>query len=164
MQSNTQARVGYGQGWTKPAGVVEKKVVRVRTGVSVQRGEFVGGSDQPRAFVWKDEDVPVPMREIVVRVGRNGGLWEGGKPLELKLAFPQRKDVARLAPSFADWQRFFEKQADTRCLHRFWWGRFHEDGVRLARRLQALLIDDAVVRYERPAEDPAAALSPGIEL
>ncbi len=164
MQSNTQARVGYGQGCARPAGVVESKVVRVRTGFSVSRGEFIGGSDQPRAFVWKDEDAPRPMREIVVRAGRNGSLWEGGKPLDLKIAFPQRKDVARLVPSFADWQRFFEKQADAGRLNRFWWGRFHEDGVRLARRLQAQLIDDVVVRYERPTEDPAAALSPEIAL
>lgn len=164
MQSNTQARVGYGQGWVKPAGVVEKKIVRVRTGGTVQRGEFVGGVDQPRAFVWKDEDAKPPAREIIVRAGHAGCLWENGQSLELKAAFPTRKDVVKLAPSFADWKGYFEKQAAAGKLHRFWWGRFHEEGLRLARRLQALLIDDAVVRYLRPAEDTACGQAQEMEL
>lgn len=37
---------------------------------------------------------------------------------------------------------------------RFFWGRFHEEGLGIARRLQALVIDEAVVRYWRPAQDP----------
>ena len=154
MQSNTQARVGYGQGCVKPAGAVGKTIVRVRTGTSVQRGEFIGGEAQPRAFVWQDEPAATPTREIYVRAEYEGCLWENGSPLDLKAAFPQRKDVAKLAPPLADWHRYYVKQASAGMLHRFWWGRFHEDGLRLARRLQALLIDDAVVRYIRPTDDP----------
>lgn len=164
MQSATPARVGYGQGSSKPAGVVEKQVVRVRTGASVQCGEFIGSKDQPRAFVWKDEDAIQPPREIIVRIGREATLWASGKPLDLRAGFPERKDVARLVPAFRDWQGFALKQADAGRLNRFWWGRFHEEGLRLARRLQALLIDDAVVRYLRPDEDPASRFGAEIEL
>ena len=37
--------------------------------------------------------------------------------------------------------------------HRFFWPRFHQEGVALARKLQALLVKEAVVRYWRPPQD-----------
>jgi hypothetical protein len=164
MQTITHARVGYGQGWSTPAKTVEKKVIRVRTGASLVRGEFIGGRNQPRAFVWQDEDVPMPTREIIVRVGREGYLWEGSESLDLTVAFPDRKDLAKIVSSLACLQRHLAKQAETKQLNRFWWGRFHQDGLQLARKLQAALINDAVVLYERSSTDPAWQFDPRIEL
>ncbi|HRF72191.1 MAG TPA: hypothetical protein PL117_05405, partial [Accumulibacter sp.] len=96
----------------------------------------------------------MPAQEIIVRVAREGAwLWEGQSRIDVKTAFPRSKEVARLVRPFEDWQRFFEKYYDASRPQRFFWGRYHNEGLQLARRLQAALIDVAVVRYQRPIED-----------
>jgi len=47
---------------------------------------------------------------------------------------------------------------------KFWWGQYHEEGRKLARQLQAELIDDVVVRYLRPEQDPQSRFAPEIAL
>lgn len=153
MQANTRGPVGYGQGWAQTTEIAAP-VVRVRTGITVQRGEYLGSKTKPVAFIWRDEEAAVPAREIIVRVGREGAwLWESQARLDLKTAFPRNKEAARLVRPFEDWQRYFEKTYDRSRPQRFFWGRYHQEGLQLARRLQAALIDVAVVRYQRPAAD-----------
>ena len=154
MQTNTRVPVGYGQGWAQTTKVTAP-AVRVRTGTTVQRGEYRSINGKPAAFVWRDEATAVPAREIIVRVGREGAwLWEGEARIDVRTTFPHSKEAARLLRPFADWQRFFEKYHDANRPQRFFWGRYHQEGLNLARRLQAALIDVAVVRYQRPPEDP----------
>ena len=62
--------------------------------------------------------------------------------------------MQRLGRKFAYWLKFVEEHWDSSKPQRFFWARFHEEGLALARKLQALLIEEAVVRYWRPAQDP----------
>lgn len=164
MQTKTRAPVGYGQGWAQTTEFAAP-VVRVRTGTTVRRGEYRGINGKPAAFVWTDEATKVPTREIIVRVGRKGAwLWEGETRIDVRTAFPHSKEATRLVRPFEDWQRFFEKTYDAKQPQRFFWGRYHQEGLNLARRLQAVLIDLAVVRYQRPPEDPQVCLVEEIEL
>ena len=164
MQPITPTPVGYGQGPAQQAAVAAP-VVRVRTGLTVQRGEYIGSRGKPVAFIWKDEETVVPTREIIVRVGRDGAwLWEGQSRIDVKVAFPGNKEAAKLVRPFEDWQRFFAKYYDANRPQRFFWSRYHDEGLRLARRLQAVLIDVAVVRYQRPAEDLQSHFGAEIEL
>jgi len=164
METRTRARVGYGQGWAQTAEIATP-AVRIRTGHTVQRGEYLSINGKPTAFVWRDEATAVPAREIIVRVGREGAwLWEGRTRIDVRTAFPSNKEAARLVRPFQDWQRFFEKYHDPSRPQRFFWGRYHQEGLSLARRLQATLIDVAVVRYQRPTEDSQVAEVEEIEL
>jgi hypothetical protein len=157
--------MGHGQGREELTDVVVQ-AVRIRRGNTVNRGEYLGSKEKPFAFIWRDEvEAPVPTREIIVRVGAKGEwLWENESCIDLKTAFPRNKEAVRLARPFEDWQRFFGKYYDESRSQRFFWGRFHEDGLKLARRLQAALIDEAVVRYQRPAEDHQSRVAKEIEL
>jgi hypothetical protein len=145
---------------------VAVQAVRIRRGNTVNRGEYLGSKEKPFAFIWRnEEEAPVPTREIIVRVGYKGEwLWENESCIDLKIAFPRNKEAARLVRPFEDWQRFFEKYYDESRSQRFFWGRFHEDGLKLARRLQAALIDVAIVRYQCPAEDRQSQTARDIEL
>ena len=164
MQPNTQNRVGYGQG-RAPTTEVVATTVRIRHGITVQRGQYVGRQGTPVAFVWQDEEIATPSREVVIRVdGGKGCLWESLHSIVLTTAFQGNKEAARLVRPFEDWQHFFEKYYDKRLPQRFFWGRYHEEGLKLARRLQAAVIDDAVVRYQRPVEDPQSSWIQEIEL
>jgi hypothetical protein len=91
-------------------------------------------------------------------------LWEDGKETTLVAAFPDNKDVQRLDRKFSYWLAFLEKNWDASKSQRFFWGRFHEEGVALARRLQSLLIEEAVVQYWRPAQDPQGNIERAIRL
>ncbi len=62
--------------------------------------------------------------------------------------FPVSKE---LQEDFADWAIQFELYADFR---RFNWEHFHERGLVLARRLKKEVGNKAIVRYEKPCEDP----------
>ena len=62
--------------------------------------------------------------------------------------------MQQLVRKFAYWLKFLEEHWDPSKSQRFFWSRFHEEGVELARRLQALVLEEAVVRYWRPAQDP----------
>lgn len=152
-----------GQAHVSPVSNVS--AVRVRSGPTVRRGQFLGSSEKPFAFVWHDEASAVPEREIIVRAGSEGVcVWEGQSGIDIRTVCPGNKEVARLARSLDDWQRFFVKYYEIERPQRFFWGRFHEEGIGLARRLQAAFIDVAVVRYLRPTEDPQSHLYPAIEL
>jgi len=164
MKISPRLRVGYGQGFVQEQ-ETPKLVVRVRSGKQVGRGSYVGDEKQPLAFVWDEEEIAVPERELVVQAGRGGWcLWEDGKPITLKALFPEKKALHKLDNSFVDWQRFFEKYYDEDILQKFWWGQYHQAGKALAKQLQAELIDDAVVRYLRPKEDPQSRYAPEIAL
>ncbi len=165
MQTSTPARVGHGQGRAETTNVAAP-AVRVRSGSTVKRGEFLGSKDKPFAFVWQDDEENVaPDREITVRAER-GGVWlrEEGKQVNLTEAFPGNREAARLVRAFDDWQRYFEKKYDKKQPQRFYWSRFNQEGRELARRLQAALIDEAIVRYKRPVEDPRSREADEIEL
>ena len=149
-------RVGLGQGWEKTLeSVPEPKAVKVRSGTHIATGRMIGDTKQPRAFVWIDEAANDPKREVVICPDLHGSwLWEDGKETSLEVAFPGNKQVQQLVRKFAYWLKFLEEHWDPSKSQRFFWSRFHEEGVELARRLQALLLEEAVVRYWRPAQDP----------
>ena len=164
MQDKTRTPVGYGHG---PYVQTEtpKLSVRVRSGTQVVRGGYVGEEKKPVAFVWLDEEAVVPETQLVVQVDFDCiYLWREGRPVWLPDLYPEEKAVARLAKKFEDWQRYFSKYYSHQTPNKFYWGRFHEEGRQLARRLQAELIDRAVVRYQRPPEDPQYRHSPEIDL
>ena len=165
MQDTPRAPVGYGQGSYVKA-ETPKLSIRIRSGAQVGRGGYVGGEKRPVAFVWLEEEAEVPERELVVRADDwNGYLLLNGSPVTLSELYPDDKAVKRLDKRLADWQRYYQKHFhDLVCTDRFYWGRFHEEGRRLARELQAVLIDRAVVRYFRPIEDPQCQHAPEIGL
>jgi hypothetical protein len=165
MQPSTKARVGYGQGYAETTETVTP-VVRLRSGVTVKCGRYLGSKEKPFAFVWSDEEeTAAPAREIVIQVGKQGAwLWEGQDRIDLKTTFPGNREATRLVRAFEDWQRFFEKYYDADRPQRFFWGRYHQEGLALARRLQMALIDQVVMRYRRPAEDPNSREAKGIDL
>jgi hypothetical protein len=164
MQDTPRAPVGYGQGSYVQA-ETPKLSIRIRSGAQVGRGGYVGGERKPVAFVWLEEEAEVPETQVVVQVDHDGiYLWHEGIPASLQDLYPKEKAVARLAKKFEDWQRYFSKYYSHQTPNKFYWGRFHEEGRQLARRLQAELIDRAVVRYKRPPEDPQHRHSPEINL
>lgn len=164
MKVSPRLRVGLGQGFFQEQ-ETPKLVVRVRSGKQVSRGSFLGSKDNPVAFVWDEDQVETPARELVVQAGRGGWcLWEKGEPVTLKALFPDRKMLHKLDNRFADWQRFFEKYYNPKMPQKFWWGQYHQEGRKLARQLQAELIDDVVVRYLRPEQDPQSSFAPEIAL
>ncbi len=158
MQKHTVSRrVGIGQGWETTASDKDSKKdpVRVRSGTHIVAGKLIGEQQQPRAFVWIDEAANDSKRDLVICPDLEGHwLWEDGKETSLEAAFPGNKDVQRLARKFDYWLKFLREHWSAERSQRFFWGRFHEEGVALARRLQALVIEEAVVRYWRPAQDP----------
>ncbi len=157
-------RVGIGQGFSHEREITQP-VVRVRTGTQVGRGSFVGQQDHPVAFVWVEEETVIPNREFTVQAGSNGHyLWENTTPVCLSVLFPNEKRLARLDKQLEDWQRHFGKTYNPKTPNRFWWGRFHDEGRRLARQLQAELIDQAVIHYRRPEQDPQSRYAPEIAL
>ena len=149
-------RVGIGHGWEQsPEATPEPKAVKVRSGTHIVTGQLIGDTKQPRAFVWIDEAANDPQREIVICPDLQGSwLWEDGKETSLEAAFPGNKQIQHLARKFAYWLKFLEEHWDPSKSQRFFWGRFHDEGMALARKLQVLLIEEAVVRYWRPAQDP----------
>ena len=156
QEKNVVRRVGLGQGWeaTKDEAPAFKPV-QVRSGTHITTARIIGGKNQPRAFVWIDEAANDPKRELVICPDMKGSwLWEDGKETTLEVAFPENKEVQLMLRRFDYWLASLEKFWDSSKPQRFFWARFHEEGVVLARRLQALLIDEAVVRYWRPAQDP----------
>jgi hypothetical protein len=156
QEKNVVRRVGLGQGWeaTKEEAPAIKPV-QVRSGTQITTARIIGGKNQPRAFVWIDEAANDPKRELVICPDMKGSwLWEDGKETTLEVAFPGNKEVQLMFRRFDYWLASLEKFWDSSKPQRFFWARFHEEGVVLARRLQALLIDEAVVRYWRPAQDP----------
>jgi hypothetical protein len=164
MKFSPRLRVGYGQGFVQEQ-ETPKLVVRVRSGKHVGRGSYVGQDKQPLAFVWNEDEVVVPERELVVQAGRGGWcLWEDGKPVTLKALFPEKKALHKLDNRFADWQRFFEKHYNPKMPQKFWWGQYHLEGKKLAWQLQAELVDQVAVRYLRPEQDPQSQFAPEIAL
>ncbi len=154
MQDTPRAPVGYGQGSYVQA-ETPKLTVRVRSGTQVVRGGYVGEEKKPVAFVWLEEEAEVPETHLVVQVDFDDiYLWHEGSPVSLRDLYPKEKAVARLAKKFEDWQGWFIRHCRTQSPGSFCWGRFHAEGKQLARELQALLIDRAIVHYFRPVEDP----------
>ena len=164
MKVSPRLRVGYGQGFAQEQ-ATPKLVVRVRSGKQVGHGSFVGNEIRPTAFVWQEDEVAAPERELVVQAGSGGWcLWEGNRPVTLKALVPEKKALHKLDNRFADWQRFFEKHYNPKMPQKFWWGQYHQEGRKLARQLQAELIDDIVIRYLRPEQDPQSRYAPEIAL
>ena len=164
MKVSPRLRVGYGQGFVQDQ-VAPRLVVRVRSGRQVGSGTYFGSNDRPTAFVWSQDAETPAGRELVVQAGR-GGEWlrEAGTPVTLKALFPTRKALHKLDNRFADWQRFFEKHYNPKMPQKFWWGQYHQEGLRIARQLQAELIDEVVIRYLRPEQDPQSRFAPEIAL
>mgnify|MGYP000961881173 CR=1 FL=1 len=164
MKITPRLRVGIGQGF---AHETEKPqlVVRIRSGQEARRGSFVGNEGRPVAFCWLDDAAATPGRELVIRAEKSGRyLWEDGKPVELANLFPKDKQVARIEKRLSEWQGEFERHYKPQTPGLFKWGRYHEEGIRLARQLQAVLIDRAVIRYCRPQEDRQSRFAPEIAL
>ena len=108
---------------------------------------------------------PTRKREPAICADPDGQwLWEHGRPTTLVAAFPGENAAKRLARKFDDWLKFLRGHWDAAMPQRFFWGRFHQDGVALARELQALLIDRAVVQYWRPPQDPRSGIEREIRL
>ena len=164
MQDKTRTPVGYGQGSYVQA-ETPKLAVRIRSGTQVGRGGYIGEEKNPVAFVWSEEEAAVPETQLLVEVDFDCiYLWHEGRPANLLDLYPKEKAVARLAKKFEDWQRYFCKYYSHQTPNKFNWGRFHEEGLQLARELQALLIDRAIIHYFRPVEDPQRHHSKRIEL
>jgi hypothetical protein len=166
QDNNVVRRVGLGQGWEQvPKETREPGNVQIRSGTHIVTGRMIGETKQPRAFVWIDEAANDPKRDIVICPDLQGSwLWEDGKETSLEAAFPGNKNVQHLARKFDYWQKFLREHWDPSKSQRFFWSRFHEEGVALARKLQALLIQEAVVRYWRPAQDPRGTMEREIRL
>lgn len=167
QQEKNVRRVGLGQGWEASSEDKAKPdlSVRVRTGSHVVTGKMIGDMQQPRAFVWIDEAANDPKRDLVICPDLQGSwLWEDGKETSLQVAFPGNKDVLNLARRFEYWLAYPAKHWDASKPQRFFWGRFHDEGVALAKKLQALLVEEAVVRYWRPAQDPRSSSEREIQL
>ena len=157
QQDNTTRRVSIGHGWetTGSTSVKDSNPVRIRSGTQIITGKLIGDQHQPTAFVWIDEAANDPKRDLVICPDMNGSwLWENGKETSLDVAFPGNKEVQRLARKFEYWLKYLEDHWSPERSSRFFWGRFHDEGVALARRLQALVVEEGVVRYWRPAQDP----------
>jgi hypothetical protein len=156
QDNNVVRRAGLGQGWEQPAQAApETWAVKIRSGTHIVTGRMIGETKQPRAFVWVDDAANDPKRELVICPDMKGSwLWEDGKETTLHLAFPDNKEVQKMTKRFAYWTLFLEANWKSNKPHQFFWARFHEEGLALARRLQSLLIQEAVVRYWRPAQDP----------
>ncbi len=166
MHTITPARESQGHGQAETTKTATPDV-RIRRGHTLIQGNYLGRPDQPHAFVWRDDDeeTAVPDREIVIQVSRNGSCaWEKGIPINLRTAFPGNRDVIRLANALDDWQRYFVKKYDPKQAQRFYWSRFNQEGRDFARCLQALLIDEAVVRYLRPTQDPQSTQAAEVPL
>ncbi len=164
MKVAPRLRAGIGQGFFIESSV-PKLTVRIRSGQEVRRGSFYGDEKHPTAFVWVDEPDEAPSKELILRVGKAGRyLWQHDAPVELTELFPGDKPIAKLDTRLADWQGYFERYYDPKTPNRFYWGRFHQEGLQLARQLQALLIDRAVIRYLRPIEDRQVRYAPELSL
>lgn len=159
-------RLGLGRSWVgdeQPK--QETTAIRVRSGSHMVSGRMIGDSNEPRAFVWVEEAANEPKRDIVICPDLSGAwLWEDGKETSLEVAFPGNKEVHRLARKFSYWLKFAEENWDPTKPQNFFWARFHQEGVSLARKLQALAIDEAVVRYWRPAQDPRGNVEREVQL
>ena len=167
QEENDTRRVSIGQGWEAIGFTKDKKdsTVRIRSGTQIVTGKLIGGQQQPIAFVWIDEAANEPKRDLVICSDMNGSwLWEDGKETSLDVAFPGNKDVQRLARRFDCWLKYLEDHWNPERSSRFFWGRFHDEGVALARRLQALVVEEGVVRYWRPAQDPQGNIEREIRL
>ena len=159
-------RVGLGQGWeTSSKDRPGKQPVKIRSGTHLVCGRMIGKANQPMAFVWIDEATNDPIREVVICPAPDGRwLWEEEKATSLEAAFPGNQAVPHLATKFDHWLKVFLKHWDPSKPQRFFWGRFHDDGLGLARKLQAQLVDEAVVRYWRPTQDPRSSSEREIRL
>ena len=166
QDKTTVRRLGLGRSWVgEEEPKQERSAVRVRYGSQIVTGRMIGGSNEPRAFVWVDEAANELKRDLVICPDLQGAwLWEDGKETSLEVAFPGNKDVQRLARKFEYWLRFVEAHWEPSKSQSFFWARFHHEGVELARKLQSLLVDEAVVRYWRPAQDPRGNIEREIKL
>lgn len=167
QQDNTTRRVSIGHGWeTSRSNSVEgNKLIRVRSGTQIITGKLIGDQQQPTAFVWIDEAANDPKRDLIICPDMNGSwLWENGKETSLDVAFPGNKEVQRLSRKFEYWLKYLEKHWSQERSPRFFWGRFHDEGVALARGLQALVVEEGVVRYWRPPQDPRSNSEREIQL
>lgn len=167
QQDNTTRRVSIGHGWeTTGSSTAQDNIpVRIRSGTQIITGKLIGGEQQPRAFVWVDEAANDPKRDLIICPDMNGSwLWENGEETSLDVAFPDNKEVQRLARKFEYWLKYLEEHWRPERSSRFFWGRFHDEGVALARRLQRLVVDESVVRYWRPPQDPRSNSEREIQL
>jgi len=167
QKENATRRVSIGQGWETNGSTKDKEdsAVRIRSGTQIVTGKLIGDQQQPTAFVWIDEAANDPKRDLVICPDMNGSwLWEDGKETSLDVAFPGNKEVQRLARKFDYWLKYLKGHWSPEKSSRFFWGRFHEEGVALARRLQALVVEEGVVSYWRPAQDPRGNTEREIQL
>ncbi len=164
MKVLPRLRAGIGQGYYVEA-ETPKLVVRIRSGPDVRRGSFVGDEKRPIAFIWADEEPVVPAVELVVQAARSGSyVLQGKAPVELAKLFPNDRQMARVEKRLSEWQGYFERHYKPKTPNLFYWGRFHEEGIKLARQLQVVLIDRAVIRYFRPEQDPQFPFVPELPL
>ena len=165
MKCVPRLRAGIGQGFDAQKNSAAP-AVRIRTGEQAGVGQVIKGEDgRLTAFVWTEEAKAAPTRVVVVQAGLDGHwLREGLRAVRLREAFQGDRELVRqltrLQNQGEDWQRFLAKYYNPATPFRFDWGRFNEEGLRLARRLQAALIDDAVVRYYRAEQDRQYRASP----
>jgi hypothetical protein len=159
-------RAALGHGWeTTSQEHPASQSVKIRSGAHITCGRMIGEASQPRAFVWIDEAANDPKREVVICPATDGRwLWEDGNATTLEAAFPDNKAVQHQARKFDYWLNFLRQHWDPSTPQRFFWGRFHDEGLGLARQLQARLVEEAVVRYWRPAQDPRSSSDREIEL
>jgi hypothetical protein len=81
---------------------------------------------------------------------------EGGTAVSISYYFPQNSDVALVEAEFEEnWLPRFEKaELDNEEHALLDWESFHEQGMRLAIRLKAVLGDQVDIVYKKPMEDP----------
>ncbi len=159
-------RVGIGRNWIgEDDKKTEEPPILVRSGVHVVEGRIIGDKKHPTAFVWIDEAANDPKRELIICPDIEGGwLWENGLATSLEVAFPDNKALLRFSKKFDYWLQFLKEHWDTTKSQRFFWGRFHDEGLGLARKLQTELVKEAVVRYWRPSQDSQGSIQREIPL
>lgn len=159
-----------GQGWETATTTKEPEAlaVRIRSGTHLATGKMIGETKQPRAFVWIDEAANDPEREVVICPRPEEVTWLWGETGGRHPSMPP----SRATRKYSAWPRSlltgcsFSKSTGVRIDPSVLvlLGAVPDEGVALARKLQALVVEEAVVRYWRPAQDPRSNIEREIAL
>ena len=150
-------RAGIGRGWEQTRERAPKTENPSRSAPAATSSPAASSAtrNKPRAFVWSDEAANDPKREVVICPDLHGSwLWEDGRETSLGVAFPGKKEVQHLARKFDYWLSSSGGALGSEQTPALLLGPLPRRRRGAGPETQALLIEEAVVRYWRPAQDP----------